>query len=107
MQAMWVYITAGSLDEARDVGRVLVQERLAACVNMVQGVRSLFWWEDQVQEGEEVAMICKTRADLLDKLVERVRDVHSYDCPCVVALPITGGNPPFIEWIGRETIKQD
>jgi len=107
MQALWIYMTAGSMDEARDVGRVLVQERLAACVNIIPGVRSLFWWEGQVQEGDEVVMVAKTRKDLLDRLVERVKDVHSYDCPCVVAMPIQGGNPPFIDWIGTETVKQD
>jgi periplasmic divalent cation tolerance protein len=107
MQAMWIYMTAGTMDEARDVGRVLVQERLAACVNIFQGVRSLFWWEGHVQEGDEVVMVAKTRRDLLDRLIERVKDVHSYDCPCVVALPIDHGNPAFIDWIGTETVTQD
>jgi periplasmic divalent cation tolerance protein len=103
MDAVWIYMTAGSLDEARDIGRTLVEERLAACVNILEGMRSLYRWEGGVEEDEEVVLIAKTRATLVDALTDRVKTVHSYDCPCVVALPITGGNPAFLDWIGLET----
>jgi periplasmic divalent cation tolerance protein len=103
MDAVWVYMTAGSLEEARAVGKVLVEDRLAACVNLIDGMRSLYWWEGGVQEDAEAILIAKTRADLVDRLAARVAEVHSYDCPCVVALPIRGGHQPFLDWIGEET----
>ena len=103
MQAVWVYMTAGSLDEARAIGRQLIEERLAACVNLIDGMRSLYRWDGAVQEDTEAVLIAKTRRDLVDRLTERVRAAHSYDCPCVVALPIEGGHQAFIDWIGAET----
>lgn len=103
MQYQLIYITAGSLEEARKIGRVLVEERLAACVNILDGMRSMYWWKGEVQEDNEVVLIAKTRADLSTTLVEKVKSVHSYECPCVVSLPIEGGNPQFLEWIQKET----
>jgi periplasmic divalent cation tolerance protein len=103
MQAVWVYMTAGSVEDARAVGRVLVEERLAACVNLIDGMRSLYRWEGAVQEDAETVLVAKTRAELVDALTARVREVHAYDCPCVVALPILGGHQPFLDWIAEET----
>jgi periplasmic divalent cation tolerance protein len=96
-------MTAGSADEAREVGRVLLEDGLAACVNIIDGMRSLYWWQDELQEDAETVMIAKTRADLVDRLAAKVAEIHSYECPCVVALPILGGHQPFIDWIGAET----
>lgn len=100
---VWIYMTAGTLDEAREIGRSLIDDRLAACVNILAGMRSLYRWNGGVQEDEEVVMIAKSRAGLVDSLTARVKALHSYDCPCVVALPITAGNPEFLDWIGLET----
>ena len=98
-----LYITAGSPEEARTVGRALVEARLAACANILPGMTSLYWWNDAVQEDSEAVLIVKTRKALVDRVVERVKEVHSYDCPCVVALPIEAGNPAFLQWIEDET----
>src|SRR5512135_188263 len=103
MQFSWVYMTAGSAEEARAIGRALVEERLAACVNLIDGMTSLYWWDGAVQQGSETVLIAKTRTDLLDRLTARVRALHSYTCPCVVALPILGGNPAYLDWIAGET----
>lgn len=103
MSFLWVYMTAASADEAAKIGRVLVEDRLAACVNILDGMRSLYWWDGAVQEGAEAVLIAKTRADLLDRLAERVQELHSYSCPCVVALPILGGNAGYLDWIAAET----
>ena len=103
MAAVWVYMTAGDLEEARMIGRMLVEERLAACVNLIDGMRSLYRWEGAVEEDTETVLVAKTDADLVDRLSQRVRAVHSYECPCVVALPIQGGHPPFLDWIAAET----
>ena len=101
--ALWVYMTAGSVDEARAIGQALVRERLAACVNIVDGMRSLYWWDDAVQEDTEAVLIAKTTRARLDSLVERAKALHSYDCPCIVALPMIGGHQAFLSWIATET----
>lgn len=98
-----IYMTASGAGEARRIGKALVEARLAACVNLIEGMRSLYWWEGAVQEDAEVVMIAKTRAALVEPLTAKVRELHSYDCPCVVAVPITGGNPAFLAWIVTET----
>lgn len=103
MEFRMLYMTAGGLDEAKRIGRVLVEERLAACVNIVPAMQSLYWWEGKVQEETEVVLIAKTRADLVAPLTERVKTLHSYTVPCVVSLPIEGGNPAFLDWIAQET----
>ena len=98
-----VYMTAADEDEAGRIGRALVEERLAACVNVIPGMRSFYRWQGEVHDDREVVMIAKTREALLDALTARVKELHSYDCPCVVALPIAGGNPDFLDWIEAET----
>ena len=103
MNACIIYITAGSREEAVAVGRRLVEARLVACANVLPAITSLFWWEGAVEEDEEVALIVKTRRDLVDSVVAEVKAVHSYDCPCVIALPIEGGNGDFLNWIAKET----
>ena len=98
-----IYMTMESPEEAREIAAALIGERLVACANMIDGMTSIFHLEGQVQEDAEAVLIVKTRDDLVDRLVERVRAVHSYDCPCVVALPVRGGNPAFLDWIAAET----
>ena len=104
MTAVFVYITVGSRDEAVRIGRALVDERLAACANLIGGMRSIYRWQGKIEEAEEVVVIAKTRDDLLDSLTERVRALHSYDCPCVVGLPVAGGFPDYLDWIASETL---
>jgi periplasmic divalent cation tolerance protein len=98
-----VYITTPGPEEARRIGRALVAARLAACANVYSGVTSIFWWEGEIQEAAEAVLIVKTQEPLVDALTEKVGELHSYECPCVVALPLTGGNPAFLDWIEAET----
>lgn len=98
-----IYVTASNHEEALRLGRTLVEERLAACANLLGPITSVYRWEGRVNQDDEVALVLKTRADLADRLIDRARALHSYSCPCVVALPITAGNPAFLEWIGTET----
>lgn len=100
---VWLYLTAETEGEALALGRALVAERLVACVNVLGGATSVFRWEGEVQEAAEVVLVAKTRASLVAAVVARVRELHSYSCPCVLALPILGGNPDFLHWIGDET----
>ena len=98
-----VYMTAGTADEARRIGAALVEERLCACANVIDGMTSIYRWEGRVQNDTEAVLIAKTREALVDALTERVKALHSYETPCVVAIPITGGNAEFLDWIGAET----
>ena len=98
-----IYITAGTRDEAVTIGRTLVESRLAACANVLGGISSIYWWEGALTEDDEVSLLVKTREELVDKVVAKVKEIHSYDCPCVVSIPISGGNPAFLEWIDAET----
>ena len=97
-----VYMTAGSREEAETIADTLVEERLAACVNVIGGMMSVYRWEGAARHDQEVVLIAKTTMARLDALTERVRDLHSYECPCIVALPVDGGNPAFLEWISDQ-----
>ncbi|MGF1640323.1 MAG: divalent-cation tolerance protein CutA [Rhodospirillales bacterium] len=103
MTATMIYITASSPAEALTIGRTVVGERLAACANVLPGVTSVYWWQGEVQEEAEASLILKTRSDLVERLTARVKQLHSYGCPCIVALPIAAGNPDFLRWIAEET----
>ena len=99
----WVYITAGSLEEAKNIGKKLVEQNLAACVNLFENMTSIYKWEDKLEEDQEVVMIAKTRKTFMPKLIEKVNRLHSYDCTCILELPIQGGNQEFLNWIETET----
>ena len=99
----WVYMTAGSVEEAKSIGQILVGQNLAACVNLLENMTSIYNWEDKMEESQEVIMIAKTRKTLMPKLIEKVNILHSYDCPCILELPIQGGNPDFLSWIESQT----
>lgn len=103
MQTMFVYATAASREEALSIGRTLVGERLAACANILDGMTSVYWWEQRVQEASEASLILKTTSDLVPALILRVKQLHSYECPAIVALPIAQGNPDYLAWIDNET----
>ena len=106
METCLVYVTAGSADEAEKIATALVEERLAACANILGPITSIFRWEGALQHQNEVALLLKSQPHLTKKLTERVTQLHTYDCPCVIALPITGGNPEFLKWIAEETSYQ-
>ena len=102
MDINFVYMTAGSKEEARKIGKELVMARLAACVNILDHMNSFYWWDGEIQDDTEVVMIAKTTAARVPDLVKKVKSLHSYDCPCVVSLPVVGGHPAFLEWIAGE-----
>ena len=105
MSAVLVYVTCRNADEAKRVGESLIQAKLAACVNIIAGMRSMFWWQGEVEEDEETVLLAKTQVGLVGELTARVKSVHSDECPCVVAVPIIDGNPDFLHWIQSETKK--
>jgi periplasmic divalent cation tolerance protein len=101
-----LYVTASNCEEARVLGRTAVQERLAACANVVGKIESFYHWDGKLEEGEESLLILKTHALRLESLTRRLRALHSYACPAIVAVPITGGNPEFLRWVQREVDEQ-
>jgi periplasmic divalent cation tolerance protein len=100
---MFVYATAADEGEARRIGRAVVEARLAACANILPGMRSLYWWQGRLEEGEETVLILKTTEERLAALIRRVKDLHSYDCPCIEALPVVAGHAPYLDWVAQET----
>jgi len=102
MKINFVYMTAGSKDEARKIGKELVTSKLAACVNILDNMNSFYRWEGEVQDDTEVVMIAKTTEARVPQLIEKVKSLHSYDCPCIVSIPVAGGNPAFLDWIAGQ-----
>ena len=103
MPAMFVYVTTADIAEARRIGRALVERRLAACANAIDGMHSVYWWDGAVQEATEAVLILKTEQDRLAELIAEIKARHSYDCPCIEALEVADGNPDFLAWITQET----
>ena len=103
VRAISVYIVAADMAEAERIAEALVAERLAACVNILGGARSIYRWQGAVERAEEVAMIAKTAEALFDKLAARVRALHSYATPPIVAWPIVAGDAAYLDWIAGET----
>ncbi|HTE77180.1 MAG TPA: divalent-cation tolerance protein CutA [Xanthobacteraceae bacterium] len=102
-RVVFVYTTYPSIVEAEQAGRELVQRRLCACVNILPGMVSLYWWEGAIERGEEVVMIVKTRAALAEAVREAVRQLHSYTTPAILVLPIESVDPDYKDWLMAET----
>lgn len=103
MSVSFVYVTASSTDEALSIGRALVELRLAACVNVFSNMASIYRWQGAIEQSTEAVLLVKTRDELVPAVMERVRSLHGYECPCIVSWPIERGNPQYLDWILRET----
>jgi periplasmic divalent cation tolerance protein len=98
-----MYATFGSLEEAQTIGRALVKARLAACVNIFPEIQAIFEWQDKLEEAKEAAMFIKTRSSLEGQVIERFKELHSYDVPALVVLESAGGNADYLAWITGQT----
>lgn len=98
-----IHITGSDLDEARRIAHVLVGEKLAACANIVPGLTSIYRWQGKIEEAQEYLLIAKARTDAFDAIQARVVSLHSYDCPCIVAFPLSAGHGPTLDWLRAET----
>lgn len=98
-----ILVTTGSEEQARSIARVLVGERLAACVNIIGPIRSVYRWRDAVEDEPEYLLLIKTRALLYAKVEKRVRELHTYEVPKVLALAIDRGSPPYVQWLLEST----
>lgn len=103
MRETVTFVTCKDARQARRIAGALVRERLAACVNIVPGVTSIYAWEGKVEEGREALLVIKSRAGLSRKLTARVRALHSYSVPEVVTFPIASGNPDYLRWVREST----
>ena len=100
-----VYMTFPTKADAITVGRELVGHKLAACVNILDQMNSIYHWDGELQYDTEVVMIAKTLASRVPELTEIVKANHSAECPCIITIPVTGGNPDFLAWIAGEVQK--
>ena len=103
MENIVVFITAPDEEMAAVIARALVEESLAACVNIVRGIRSIYSWQGNIEDETEVLMIAKTKKGLFDKLSQRVKELHSYQTPEIIALPVIAGSPEYIAWLNDAT----
>jgi len=94
-----VLITAGSEEEAHKIAELLVNQKKAACVNIVPGVDSLFRWEGKIDSARESLLLIKTKASLFPEIISLVKDIHSYEVPEIIALPIIGGSEDYLKWL--------
>ena len=100
-----VYATFGSDAEARRIARQLVEERLAACANILAPCHSIYRWQGRIEEAQEVPAILKTRADAAARLIARLGELHSYDVPAAVVWPIAQALPDYARWVGEEVVR--
>ena len=99
MSAKLIYVTTPSREAAEQIAETTVCERLAACANIFDGVLSLFHWDGKLCRENETVLMLKTTQEQCDALMARIKELHSYECPCIVSLPIENGNPDFLKWI--------
>ncbi len=97
------FITTRDLEEAGKISRALLEKRLVSCCNIVPGIESLYWWKGKIEKENEALIILKTRKGKIDKIIEEVKKIHSYEVPAIDFLDIEGGNREFLEWIEKET----
>jgi len=102
MKYSLIYTTTGNETEAKIIGRTLVQEELAACVNIFQ-VQSIYRWQGKIEDAGEMALFIKTRVELADKVIKRIKELHSYQVPEIVSWSIEKGYPPYLKWITEST----
>jgi len=98
-----VFVTVGNGDEAFTISRTLVEEKLVACVNIVPQIRSIYWWKEEICDDQEVLLVMKTPTTMFDSLQNRVRELHSYEVPEIVALPVEKGLPDYLNWVVEST----
>jgi len=98
-----VFITAANEEEAALIGKTLVEERLAGCVNIIRSIRSIYRWQGRIEDEQEVLLIIKTKRNLFERLKDRVKELHSYSVPEIIALPLVEGDAQYLNWLGQET----
>jgi len=97
-----VYITTSGEEESKKIGRTLVEEKLAACVNIVASIESIYLWKGGIEDDKESIFIAKTKVSNMDKIIKRVKEIHSYETPAILAIPIIDGSKDYLEYLDSE-----
>jgi len=97
------YITTPSVEVAQKIGRKMVENKLAACANILPQMQSIYSWKGELCQDQEAVLLLKTRQELFTKLAERIQALHEYECPCILALPIAEANKPYLQWLSDQT----
>jgi periplasmic divalent cation tolerance protein len=103
MSALLAYVTAPDRPEALRIGKALLEARLAACINVIDGMRSMYWWQGKLEEADECVLLVKTSASRREAVIAKVKELHAYSVPCVVFWPLAGGDPEYLAWIEKES----
>lgn len=103
MSAIMVYVTVPDLPQAEHIANAVVTDRLAACANILPAMQSVYHWQGKIETAAEVVVIFKTRAALFTLLCDKIKELHSYETPCIIALPIAAGDQGYLDWIIAET----
>lgn len=98
-----VEVTTSGEEESKRIGQTVVSERLAACANIIPAVTSFYWWKGRLEEDSESILLLKTKKECVDGLISRVKELHSYENPAIITLPIEKGSKIYLEWIDKET----
>jgi periplasmic divalent cation tolerance protein len=98
----FVYITTSGGEESKNIGRILVEERLSACVNIVASIESIYLWRGDIEDDEESLLIAKTKVGNIDKIIKRVKEIHSYETPAILAIPIIEGSKDYLDYLDSE-----
>lgn len=104
-ESIAVFVTCGSEEEALNISRALVEEQLAACVNLISPVRSIYRWEGKIWDEKEWLLIIKAQRKRFDELEKKVKSLHSYSVPEIIALPIIAGSSSYLDWLAEMTEK--
>ena len=99
-----IYSTTSSVEEARKIARIIVEEKLAACVNIIPKIESIYRWQGKIEEDNESILLAKTIDKNVDQVIQRIKENHSYDVPDIVAIPITHGFKEYLDWVEVETL---
>ena len=94
-----IFVTAKNLKEAKRIAKKLLEQKIVACVNIISGVQSFFWWQGRIDQSKEVLLILKSKKNLIKKIVHTVKSLHSYSLPEIIALPIVDGYKDYLDWI--------
>jgi periplasmic divalent cation tolerance protein len=103
MSLATLYMTAPSREDAERIGRELLERRLVACVNIIDNILSLYWWEGSIQREPEAVLIAKTQMQVAHRCIELIKEIHPYDVPCITVMPILKSLPDYRAWVERET----
>ena len=101
-----IYVTASSSEEAKNISHVLLDDNLAACINILGEIESMFRWNNKNVSKKEIGFLVKTTTANVDSVISKVKELHSYDCPCIIKLPVDGGNSEFLKWVSEISLSK-